>query len=233
MLPDWSPFGKGKRYRKMKVILSIPGDPDGDLRLEETIVANFQEEPTFLAYSWPFPVLVLGRGQRDDLVNREALQGIGVKVVRRITGGTAIFHFNDLCVSLVLPRRHGWCKGIRPLYGHFTGSIRAALLDFGVVTAQETSSFPSIPPSPICLENRGPDGLYMDGRKVVGCAQAIRKKAVLIHGHLVLNDTLHYYELAFGVKRERLGQSIGVIPLEGVSAQEVAEAISRKVEEGL
>ena len=57
--------------------------------------------PVMRMYAWGPPAISLGRYQPIDSVNLEACRAGGVDVVRRITGGGAIFHDREVTYSLV------------------------------------------------------------------------------------------------------------------------------------
>jgi lipoate-protein ligase A len=56
--------------------------------------------PVLRVYGWDPPAVSLGRYQRIDCLNREACGVRGVDIVRRVTGGGAIFHDQELTYSL-------------------------------------------------------------------------------------------------------------------------------------
>jgi len=55
-------------------------------------------------YQWAPPAVSLGHGQSTDLLDLRACEKLGIDVVRRITGGGAILHWEEITYCLVLGR---------------------------------------------------------------------------------------------------------------------------------
>ena len=81
-----------------------------NMGLDEAVLGSVSEgrqPPTLRFYGWNPPTVSLGYFQGlDDEVDREACRAAGVDVVRRITGGGAVFHDDELTYSVVIPERH-------------------------------------------------------------------------------------------------------------------------------
>ncbi len=199
----------------LTVFRSLPGDPARDLAFEEEMLARASDgTPGLFLYSWPQPTLVLGHGQPKDDVDLESCRRAGVSVVRRVTGGTGVLHHDDLAVSLALPSVHPWAREIGDLYDRFLAVIRSALERVGVPTERATAPFPSRRSrSPICFEDAARETLLVSGRKAVGCAQARRRRSVLVHASLLLNLDPGLYAAVFGVPAERIAASLAPLPV--------------------
>lgn len=199
----------------LHVFRSLPGDPARDLAFEEEMLVRASDGVHCLfLYSWPRPALVLGHGQSEDDVDLEFCRRAGVSVVRRVTGGTGVLHHDDLAVSLALPSAHPWARGIGDLYDRFLTVIRSALEQVGVPTGRAIGPFSSRRSrSPICFEDAARETLLASGRKAVGCAQARRRRAVLVHASLLLNLNPGLYGAAFGVPAERIAASLASLPV--------------------
>src|SRR4030067_1527656 len=61
--------------------------------------------PVLRTYAWDPPAISIGRYQTTDRIYYEACRKDGVPVVRRITGGGAIFHDSEVTYSFVCPER--------------------------------------------------------------------------------------------------------------------------------
>ncbi len=165
-------------------------------------------------YSWEGPVLVLGHGQRVSDSWSNACERIGVAVMRRVTGGTGVLHRNDLAVSLALPASHPWARGIGDLYDRFLDVVHAALEEVGVRSERARAPFPSRRErSPICFENVARETLLVGGRKAVGCAQARRRGAVLVHAFLLLGLEPDLAARVFDVSVERVVTAMAPLPV--------------------
>ena len=71
---------------------------DSDL-LDEAIETQAQE-PVFRLYAWKPRCITLGRNQKDDFIKAN---GVKEDVVRRLTGGRALLHDDEITYSYVTP----------------------------------------------------------------------------------------------------------------------------------
>ncbi len=199
--------------RTLEVSEAWTGPPGRDLAAEEGLLERAADgQPALALYSWPRPVVVLGYAQPADDVDLEWCRGARVPVLRRPTGGTGVVHHKDLSVSLALPAAHPWARGIRRLYDGFLGALQEALASLGAGVSRLDAPAPARglrERSPICFEDQSADTLVVDGRKVVGCAQARRSRAVLVHAAVLLNFDSALYARVFRVHAARVERGLG------------------------
>ena len=74
---------------------------DNDL-LEDAVKNNLQE-PVFRLYGWSPACVSLGRNQRSDFIDENLLKENNIDLVRRLTGGRALLHDNEITYSYVCP----------------------------------------------------------------------------------------------------------------------------------
>ncbi len=142
--------------------------------------------PTLRLYAWQPATLSLGYGQRFSDVDGERLHDRGWGVVRRLTGGRAILHADELTYSITLPETHSLAQGsVIDSYRR----ISAALAE----TARLLGASPEARPSEergtgsaVCFETPSHYELTVNGRKLAGSAQARRHGGLLQHGSLPL-----------------------------------------------
>ena len=204
-------------------------NPQDDLDFEETVIDLAADgNPQLFFYSWSSPTLVLGYGQRHTETLEQAAKTRGIPVFRRRTGGTGVLQNGDLNISLALEKNHPYSAGIHTLYKHFLFAITKGLQRVGIPTLlSEGAVKKAAQRSHICFEDHAVETLLVDGKKVVGCAQARRRGAALVHGTLMLNIDTQLQAEIFGVPRSRIDTSIGAIPiLPGLTKQQIAQAIA-------
>jgi lipoate-protein ligase A len=195
----------------LNLFVNLDGRPGRDLALESVLLDRASSGLVSLfLYSWSSPVVVLGYGQKVEDIDRDWCRQVGVPVFRRMTGGTGVVHRRDLAVSLFLPATHPWAEKITGLYELFLGALAPALEGAG--GSGYTPAHPSEAGrtrSPICFEDQLSDTLVVEGRKVVGCAQSRKARAVLIHAAVSLNLAVEIYSAVFRVSEERILKGLG------------------------
>lgn len=66
-------------------------------------IKNGLKEPIFRLYGWKPACVSLGRNQKDDFLDYELLKSKNIDVVRRLTGGRALLHDNEITYSFICP----------------------------------------------------------------------------------------------------------------------------------
>lgn len=150
--------------------------------------------PTLRLYAWDPPCLSLGYAQPIQDVDLPALHAHGWDIVRRPTGGRAILHTDELTYSVIGPLDEPRLAGSL-LQSYHVLSI--ALLDalHRLEIPAEASPEAALPmgdsmQGPVCFEVPSNYEITIDGKKLVGSAQARRKEGVLQHGSLPLTGDL-------------------------------------------
>lgn len=145
--------------------------------------------PTLRFYSWSEPVVILGVGQSSADLDLAACEAYGCRVLRRISGGTAVYHDADeLSFEITVPAGHRLGPSdVRLAYARFAEILSNALDRIGVATrvveaaeATTRSSEPLLRPA--CFAALSPYELLASDRKLVGLAQVRRGGATIQHG---------------------------------------------------
>lgn len=74
-----------------------------DSDLLEFAIKNELKEPIFRLYGWEPACVSLGRNQKDDFLDYKLLKSKNIDVVRRLTGGRALLHDNEITYSFICP----------------------------------------------------------------------------------------------------------------------------------
>ena len=72
-----------------------------DSDLLDFAIKNELKEPIFRLYGWKPACVSLGRNQKDDFLDYEFLKSKNIDVVRRLTGGRALLHDNEITYSFI------------------------------------------------------------------------------------------------------------------------------------
>jgi lipoate-protein ligase A len=212
---------------------AIAGGP-ANMALDEALLEWVAGQPNavFLrTYGWLEPTLSLGYFQSLSEALAEP-RWQGVPLVRRATGGGAIWHDHELTYAIVLPTNHARARPGTALYQAVHAAIVATLRAPGL-DACRRAAFESVshraaerpPHRPfLCFTDRDPEDIVAGGFKVVGSAQRRHAGAILQHGSLLLK------------RSDRTPELLGVCDLAGVSQDPrswsgpVQERIARALE---
>jgi lipoate-protein ligase A len=133
-------------------------------------------------YRWDPPTLSIGRNQSIDV-------DPGVPVVRRPTGGKAVWHEHELTYAIAAPI--ALFGSLRNAYCEIHKRLATALRSLGV-DATLAPSRPAVRPSDgptSCFSAPVGGEILVAGRKLVGSAQVRRGDAFLQHGSILLEGT--------------------------------------------
>jgi len=160
-------------------------DPQINLALEEYVLENFGETDTYLLFYINEPSIIIGRNQNTiEEINTDYVDGNGIKVVRRLSGGGAVYHdLGNLNFSFITQDDgdsfHNFAK--------FTEPVVEALNALGVPA-----------------ELKGRNDLLADGRKISGNAQFATKGRMFSHGTLMFDSEIEHVVAALNVKKEKI-----------------------------
>ncbi|MGD0750985.1 MAG: lipoate--protein ligase family protein [Anaerolineales bacterium] len=149
--------------------------------------------PTLRLYAWEPPCLSLGYAQPVTDVDKPRLQARGWGMVRRPTGGRAVLHTDELTYSVIAPLDEPRVAGtVLESYRRLAQALMQALnlLSLPVQVSENSSIAHATFPNPVCFEVPSTYEITVDGKKLVGSAQARRKEGVLQHGSLPLTGDL-------------------------------------------
>lgn len=138
-------------------------------------------------YRWSPHCLSFGRHERAARrYDRERIAATGLDLVRRPTGGRAVWHAAELTYAIALPAAS--LAGIRSTYLEIHRMLLAALRSLEVdATLAEDMPVPSLDAG-ACFARPVGGEIMVAGRKVVGSAQVREAGGLLQHGSILLGD---------------------------------------------
>lgn len=156
-----------------------------DSDLLDSAIENKLDYPIFRLYAWKPACVSLGRNQKDDFLDRSFLKENNIDVVRRLTGGRALLHADEITYSFICPTLYlkngehvvsSYKEISRILIGKF--KTIGIDLDFG-------SNKPIKTGFDYCmLISTGADLCY-HGKKLIGSAQCRKQGYILQHGSIL------------------------------------------------
>jgi lipoate-protein ligase A len=140
-------------------------------------------------YGWTVPTLSLGYFQRLAEIRADP-RWQTVPIVRRLTGGGAIWHHREVTYALAVPASHEQTRPNTALYRAVHAAIAAVLAEAGVPARRRGDGTPASwagrnRPA-LCFTDRDAEDIVIHAYKLVGSAQRRRLGAILQQGSLLL-----------------------------------------------
>jgi lipoate-protein ligase A len=173
-----------------RILAHDSADGPANMALDEALLDTVSDNPAravFRTYEWSIPTLSLGYFQKAREAEADP-RWRDVAMVRRLTGGGAIWHHHELTYALVVPERHPLAGRGTALYHAVHEAISEMFRTAGVSVGRwgdRVNESPADRPF-LCFEDRNPEDLVAGSAKVVGSAQRRRFGAVLQHGSILL-----------------------------------------------
>lgn len=166
-------------------IANHSNNPQFNLSLEEYALNHLFPQEELVILWQNKPTVVIGRNQNTiEEVNETFVKAQGIEVVRRLSGGGAVYHdLGNLNFTYIVPGQENVVSNFRK----FTEPVLAALQSLGVPA-----------------EFSGRNDLTIDGKKFSGNAQYWFRNRLLHHGTILFNSDLAVVQEALQVKEEKL-----------------------------
>jgi lipoate---protein ligase len=183
-------------------------DPMINLAIEEYILQNFGEKDTYLLFYINKPSIIIGRNQNTiEEINTDYVEDNNIKVVRRLSGGGAVYHDEqNLNFSFITKDDgesfHNFAKFLQP--------VIEVLNDLGVPA-----------------ELQGRNDVVVEGRKISGNAMFSTKGRMFSHGTLMLDSEIDNVVKALKVKKEKI-ESKGIKSIRSRVAN-ISEFLDEKI----
>jgi lipoyl(octanoyl) transferase len=191
-----------------------PGQMALDHALAESVWAG-RRPPTLRLYGWHAPAVTIGRLQRSG----GPLPWPGTwPIIRRWTGGRAVYHQDELTLSLSLPAGHPWiARTVPATYHNVAAPLLAALAALGLRV--DDGPTPDMAADRFaCFASPTPLEAGVGGRKVMALAQRIAPAGLLAQASLPLGPPA-----AFGAAARATVGLRSLLP--GLTFEALAEAV--------
>ena len=177
-----------------RLLVTEPTDGATNMAIDEAIWRGRRagtSPPTLRFFAWAPPTVSLGYGQRrDDHVDAAACVRLGVGLVRRPTGGSAIYHDGperELTYSVAATAEDLEVGDDLLLTYEWIGrALRRGLRALGANAELMAARRPEGLSPAFCFARTATWELEIDGRKVVGSAQRRQGTSFLQHGAVLL-----------------------------------------------
>lgn len=171
-------------------MINVPNDfsndPHFNLALEEYVFKYLDPQEDYIILWQNCPSVIIGRNQNTiEEINVDYIRENNINVVRRLSGGGAVYHdLGNLNFTFIMPNVDS-SKG--PDFKRFTMPVIKALAKFGVKA-----------------ELSGRNDITIDGKKFSGNAQYYHQGRVLHHGTIMFNSDLDVVQAALNVKADKI-----------------------------
>lgn len=160
-------------------------DPRINLALEEYVLEKFGENDTYLLFYINEPSIIVGRNQNSvEEINTDYVDEKDIKVVRRLSGGGAVYHDEGNLNFSFITKDDG--ESFHD-FEKFTQPVVEALNHLGVPA-----------------ELIGRNDLEVEGRKISGNAMFATRGRMFSHGTLMLDSEIEHVVSALNVQKEKI-----------------------------
>lgn len=160
-------------------------DPRTNIALETYLVENRLTDQPLLLFYINEPSIIIGRNQNTvEEVNQRYVEEHGIHIVRRMSGGGAVYHDLGNFSYCFIQEEHGPARD----FSVFTRPVIEALHQLGVAGAK--------------LEGR--NDLLIDGKKFSGNAMYIRNGRMTAHGTILYDADLDAVTAALKPRADKI-----------------------------
>ncbi|HYK72754.1 MAG TPA: lipoate--protein ligase [Pseudoneobacillus sp.] len=184
-------------------------DPRINLAIEEYALKNLDINETYLLFYINEPSIIIGKNQNTiEEINTDYVESNGIHVVRRLSGGGAVYHdLGNLNFSFITKDDGDSFHNFRK----FTEPVIEALQKMGVNA-----------------ELSGRNDILAEGRKISGNAQFSTRGRMFSHGTLLFDSEIDSVVSALKVKKDKI-ESKGIKSIRSRVAN-ISEFLSDKMD---
>jgi len=174
---------------RWRFIDSGPCAASYNMALDEALAVTVQKSdspPALRIYGWEKPSVSLGSFQKMSDVDLKYCVDHTIPVVRRPTGGRAIFHGDELTYSFSSRNEGLFSVGLLDSYRKLSIAFKSALEMLGLRVAMKTEreSGRTLARSALCFASTSYGEISYEGKKLVGSAQKRWKEGLLQQGSI-------------------------------------------------
>jgi len=220
---------------KWRVIRSKSYNGAMNMAIDEAVMIAHKEgkvKPTLRFYTWDPACITIGYFQKlEDEIDLEKCMEFNVECVRRITGGRAVLHENELTYSIIVGENNPLMdSSITKSYKFISEGLVKGLNLCGVYT-DELNKGEKIERenlSAACFNAHASYEISINKKKVVGSAQSRKDGVVLQHGSIILDfDVNKLFEI---IKTENLERKERLINFTAKKASGIENETNTKLD---
>ena len=167
-----------------------------NMAIDEAILQNCRV-PALRVYSWSPKAVSIGYNQNIiKEINLDYCKKNNIEIVRRLTGGKAVFHDREITYSFIVPEN----KNLFPFEVNESYKIIAKALVIALKKVGINSEIKKVPEkiaTPICFNSSNWYELIVNNKKISGSAQRRFNGKVLQHGSILIDFDYNKNNLIF------------------------------------
>ncbi len=161
-------------------------DADYNMAVDEAISTHVKEGKspvTLRLFGWQRPSVTLGSFQKLEQVDLIYCKDNGIPVVRRLTGGKAIFHSDEITYSFSATVQEPFSGGLFQTYQRLASVFNSAFQSIGIgVQMNLNKRTRNTAKTPLCFKSTSYGELTFNGKKIIGSAQKRWRNGFLQQG---------------------------------------------------
>ena len=149
------------------------------------------KKPVLRVYGWKPFAISLGYNQNENEIDIEKCKKDNIDIVRRPTGGRAVFHAEEVTYSFSIPRSLPiFKKDTLSIYNLISQGLVEGLKSIGIAAeleSKESKNFSKSESNIPCFSSSAKYEISYKGRKLVGSAQRRFENSILQHGSILVS----------------------------------------------
>ena len=176
-----------------------------NMAVDEVISLSVRKQtapPTLRFYGWTDPSVTIGYFQKINEIDVDYCMLNDIPVVRRITGGRAILHADEMTYSFSVRAKGQFSGGLLDSYRRISAAFYGAFIKAGMspeLTLNSRTRSLSLK-SPLCFQSASYGELTIQKMKVIGSAQKRWPSGLLQQGSIPFSLDRHKISRVFGLK---------------------------------
>jgi len=204
------------KEKNWRLLVDPPANAAHNMAVDEAILlhhARGETPPTLRFYYWNPPAVSIGYFQdMKREIDIDQCKKLGIDYVRRPTGGRAVLHDREITYSVII-REELFPGAVLETYRFISSGLLRGLRGLGLNAELARPAKSKNRGSSACFDSPSWYELTVNGKKLVGSAQARQEGTLLQHGSVLLDLDLEKLQRAISTPNEkmrrRLAHTIG------------------------
>jgi lipoate-protein ligase A len=159
-----------------------------NMAIDDAIATNVRlgkSKPTLRLYGWKKPSVTIGVFQKTGEVSLDYCYCEDIPVIRRLTGGRGILHYDELTYSFSSQNKGLFTGGLFQSYYELSTAFKKAFILTGIpVEMRLIKRSGATQKNPLCFKSLSYAELSFNGEKIMGSAQKRWRDGFLQHGSI-------------------------------------------------